>query len=71
MSRLRAVPFFVLLFGLAASATAVQWPSNFVLHSGAESPDGRYGILVPPHDSELEDRGDCYLVDIPSHRVLG
>jgi Lysozyme inhibitor LprI len=71
MRLLRAILFFVLLFGSAASATAVQWPSSFVLHSGTESPDGRYGILVPPHDSESEDRGDCYLVDIPSHRVLG
>ena len=71
MRLLRAILFSVLLFGSAASATAVQWPSNFVLHSGTESPDGRYGILVPPHDSESEDRGDCYLVDIPSHRVLG
>jgi hypothetical protein len=72
MKLLGAVPFFVLLFSLAASATAVQWPSNFVLHSGTESPGGRYGILVPPRDSaESEDRGDCYLVEIPSHRVLG
>jgi Lysozyme inhibitor LprI len=72
MRLLGAVPFYVLLFGLAASATAVQWPANFVLHSGTASPDGRYGILVPPHDSaESEDRGDCYLVEIPSHRVLG
>jgi hypothetical protein len=71
MRLLRAILFFVLLFGSAASATAVQWPSSFVLHSGTESPDGRYGILVPPHDSESEHRGDCYLVDIPSHRVLG
>jgi hypothetical protein len=71
MRLLRAVSFFTLLFGLVASAMAVEWPSRFVVHSGTESPSGRYGILVPPHESESNEDTDCYLADIQSHRVLG
>jgi hypothetical protein len=63
---LSAIPFFVLLFGSAASATAVEWPSSFVVHSGTGSPGGRYGILVPPHVPESDEDSNCYLADIQS-----
>jgi hypothetical protein len=68
MRLLRAVSFFALLSSLATSAMAVEWPSDFVVHSGTESSGGRYGILVSPWES---DSNDCYLADIQSHRVLG
>jgi Lysozyme inhibitor LprI len=71
MRLLPAVPLPLLLFGLAVSAMGAEWPSGFVVHSGTESPDGRYGILVPPQESESNKNGDCYLADIQSHRVLG
>jgi hypothetical protein len=69
MRLLPAVP--LLLFGLAASAVGEEWPNGFVVHSGTESSNGRYGILVPPHEPESNEDGDCYLADIQSHRVLG
>jgi len=71
MRLLPAVPLPLLLFGLAVSAAGEEWPSGFVVHSGTESPNGRYGILVPPHEPEANEDGDCYLADIQSHRVLG
>jgi len=70
-SRCSAVRFFALLFGLAAPALAMEWPSSFVVHSGTESPGGRYGILVPPREWESNEEANCYLADIQSHRVLG
>jgi len=70
-SRCSTVRFFALLFGLSAPAMAMEWPSTFVVHSGTESPRGRYGILVPPHESESNEEANCYLADIQSHRVLG
>jgi Lysozyme inhibitor LprI len=60
-----------LLFGLAASVMGVEWPSSFIVHSGTESPNGRYAILVPPQEPESNADGNCYLADIQSHRVLG
>jgi uncharacterized protein YecT (DUF1311 family) len=71
MRLLPAVPLPLLLFGLAVSAMGEEWPSGFVVHSGTESPNGRYGILVPPQEPESNENGDCYLADIQSHRVLG
>jgi hypothetical protein len=71
MRLLSAVPSFALLFGLAAPAMATEWPSSFVVQSGTESPRGRYGILVRPHESESNEDANCYLADIQSHRVLG
>jgi hypothetical protein len=49
----------------------VEWPSGFIVHSGTESPNGRYAILVPPQEPESNADGNCYLADIQSHRVLG
>jgi hypothetical protein len=69
MRFLSAVPLF--LFGLAASVMGVEWPSGFVVHSGTESSNGRYGILVPPQEPESNADANCYLADIQSHRVLG
>jgi hypothetical protein len=66
-----ASPVYALFFGLAISAIAAEWPTGFVVHSGTESPDGQYGILVPPHEPETNEDANCYLVDIRSHRILG
>jgi Lysozyme inhibitor LprI len=65
------VVLLTLIFGLAGSATAIEWPKGFVLHSGTESPGGRYGILVPPNEPDTNDDSDCYLADLQAHRVLG
>ena len=58
-------------FGLAGSATAIEWPKDFVVHSGTESPGGRYAILVPPEEPDENDNAKCYLADIQAHLVLG
>jgi hypothetical protein len=71
MSLFSIGPFFALLFGLAALAIGTEWPSNFVVHSGTESPRGRYAILVPPYEPESDQNTDCYLADLQSHQVLG
>ena len=41
------------------------------MHSGTGSSNGRYGILVLPHEPDSNEDADCYLADIQSHRVLG
>jgi Lysozyme inhibitor LprI len=64
-------PLPLLLFGFAASVMGAEWPSGFIVHSGTESPNGRYGILVPPQEPESNSDGNCYLADVQSHRVLG
>jgi uncharacterized protein YecT (DUF1311 family) len=66
-----AVRLFAPLIALAAPAMAKEWPSSFIVHAGTESSNGRYGILVPPHEMELNEDSDCYLADIQSHQVLG
>jgi uncharacterized protein YecT (DUF1311 family) len=65
------VVLLTLIFGLAGSATAIEWPKGFVVHSGTESPSGRYGILVPPNEPDTNDDSNCYLVDLQAHQVLG
>jgi len=71
MRLLPVVSFFARILGLTAAAAATEWPSNFVLHPGTESPAGRYGVLVPPHEPESSEDADCYLADLQSRRVLG
>jgi hypothetical protein len=65
-----------LSLSLAASRTvaAVDWPDGYVPYGDTQSPDGRYGILVPTYeawekDESLEDTN--YLADIKNHQVLG
>jgi hypothetical protein len=63
--------FLLFTFGLAGSATAIEWPKGFVAHSGTESPNGRYAILAPPEEPDENDNASCYLADVQAHRVLG
>jgi hypothetical protein len=63
--------FLLFTLGLAGSAIAIEWPKGFVVHSGTESPKGRYAILVPPEEPGENDESDCYLADVQAHRVLG
>ena len=63
--------FLLFTIGLAGSATAIEWPKGFVVHSGTESPDGRYAILVPPEEPGENDDANSYLADVQAHRVLG
>ncbi|MBV8586212.1 MAG: hypothetical protein JO308_07995, partial [Verrucomicrobia bacterium] len=63
--------FLLFTIGLAGSATAIEWPKVFLVHSGTESPDGRYAILVPPEEPGENDDASSYLADVQAHRVLG
>jgi hypothetical protein len=67
---------FALSLSVAASRTAaaVDWPDGYVLYEDTQSPDERYGILVPTYeawekDGSLEDTN--YLADLKNHRILG
>lgn len=53
-----------------ASATAIDWPEDSVVHEGSESPDGHYGILVPGEEPN-EEEWDNYLANLKTHRILG
>jgi hypothetical protein len=70
----------ILLFALSLSiapsdaAGDNDWPSGHVVYENTESPDGRYGILVPSMDAWEKDEslGETnYLADLKSHRLLG
>ena len=47
----RMLPNFFLAswFAIVASANAagIEWPDGYVVYENTESPEGRYGILVP------------------------
>ena len=61
----------VLLVALAG-AVAGNWPEGYVVHENTESPDGRYGIIVPddePTDGNSESVN--YLSDLKTHQALG
>jgi len=67
---------FALSLSVAVSRTVVaaDWPDGYVLYEDTQSPDERYGILVPTSeawekDGSLEDTN--YLADLKNHRILG
>ena len=56
------------------TAAAVDWPEGYVLYEATESPDERYGILVPTYEAWEKDESlenTNYLADIKNHRILG
>jgi len=56
------------------TAAAVDWPDGYVLYEETQSPDERYGILVPTYEASEKDRSletTNYLADIKDHRILG
>jgi hypothetical protein len=67
---------FAVSLNIIASRTAAasDWPDGCVVYEKTESPDGRYGILVPSMDAWEKDEslGETnYLADLKSHRLLG
>ena len=55
-------------------AGAENFPEGYDVYENTQSPDGRYGILVPSYeawdkDSALEEKN--YFADLKNHRVLG
>jgi hypothetical protein len=60
----------VLGFGLVISeCTAAEWPAGCVVGGQTVSPDGRYGIVLPGHETGEE--GANYLADLKKHELLG
>src|SRR5438045_3048840 len=51
-----------------------EWPEGYVVYENTESPDERYGILVPTYEAS-EKEGSLteknYLADLKNHRLLG
>ena len=60
-------------FGLRADELVPRWPEGYVIAEKSESPDGRYGVLIPTKDSALyedEDKIENTLVNLKTHRRL-
>jgi uncharacterized protein YecT (DUF1311 family) len=65
-----------LVLNLAASriAASADWPQNYIVQEGSESPDGRYAVLVQSQDAALADDDNesaVYLADTKAHATLG
>ena len=73
MSRLLfAVGCFVFLS--ATKAAAGDWPDGCVVCENTQSPDERYGILVPSMDAWEKDESleeTNYLADLKAHQLMG
>lgn len=75
----RSIAFFAALTLVIANRSiaatnSIAWPEGYVVYEGTESPDGRYGVLVPTRDSAENDGSlgeKNYLADLKNHRVLG
>jgi uncharacterized protein YecT (DUF1311 family) len=57
-----------------ANAAGIVWPDGYVVYENTESPDGRYGILVPSMETWEKSESEAttnYLANLKSHRVIG
>jgi uncharacterized protein YecT (DUF1311 family) len=55
-------------------APAADWPDGYVVYENTESPDGRYGILVPSADAWEQDEslGETnYFANLKRHLLMG
>lgn len=64
----------LVFLAIARTAAAEDWPRGYVVYENTQSPDERYGILVPT--SEAWDKNEAseevnYFADLKNHRVLG
>src|SRR5437660_4230757 len=78
ISMRRVVPKFFLAGWFAilalANAAGIEWPNGYVVYENTESPDGRYGILIPSMETWEKNESEeatNYLVDLKNHRVIG
>jgi len=57
------------LFGKSAIAEDASWPDSMVLSKGSQSPDGKYGVLIP--DSAVgQDPVVDYLADLKTRQKI-
>jgi Lysozyme inhibitor LprI len=68
----------VTLLLVSAAATAGDWPKGYVVHENSESPDHKFGLVVPAgFESEDADEGSeasddaNYLANLETHALLG
>ena len=71
------VSIYFLVFALDMTSVrivvAADWPEGYVIYEDTQSPNKRYGILVPTYeatenDASLEEIN--YFADLKNHRVL-
>jgi hypothetical protein len=62
---------FVFVMAAAALSHAAEWREGYIVFEGTNSPDGRYGIIVPTSEESGADESENYLVDLKSHHELG
>jgi hypothetical protein len=58
----------------SACAAVAGWPEGYVIAEHSESPDGRYGVLLPTREAAEameDDKIPNTLVDLQTHRSLG
>ncbi|MCE9609900.1 MAG: hypothetical protein K8R23_06795 [Chthoniobacter sp.] len=68
-----AALFVALCFVVSVQAAGIPWPKHYVLHEGSESPNKRFGVIIPNRDAIDEDREDVrnYLADLKQHQIVG
>ena len=68
-----ALGWFVTL-SVTKAVPAAEWPDGYVVYEKTESPDERYGILVPSIDAWEKDETleeTNYFADLKEHRLVG
>ncbi len=68
-------PIVITVFGVVGGlrAAEIPWPKDYEIRSESESPNGRYGVAIPPVTMADEDdlKVIDYLADLKEHRLLG
>jgi hypothetical protein len=60
-------------FTLPAGEPVPRWPKGYVIAEGSESPDGRYGVLIPTREEQelmADEKIVNILVNLKTHRRL-
>ena len=66
-----AVPALVLLLALTIRSSA-EWPEGYVVPKDTLSPDGRFGIAMPDHETgEVIENANNYFADVRINRFVG
>jgi uncharacterized protein YecT (DUF1311 family) len=61
--------------GVSGSVSATDWPKDYIVHEGSQSPNGRYAILVLSKQAAIEqdqtEGNTTYLANTETRQVLG
>ena len=66
----------VTLLLVSAAATAGDWPKGYVVHENSESPDHKFGLVVPGGSEDADEGSEAsddanYLANLETHALLG